>query len=229
MKKRIFKTKKTNKNFDKRIKKLEQLPELKWLLTDQSTTDNVELRSAGTVYNLTNPTLGAGASSRIGAEIHATSVQIRWILFANEDNTKALDATTVRIMIFRDRQANQTNFSASLDVPFLLDNVTNGPRSVLSPLSIPGKSRFKVYYDKLVSMTPQVGTHDDTVPSFNTYSYQKHGVFKKKLSHKIEYDATGAILPPKTNAIFLYFFADAAFTDTGVKMAFQAKVIYKDS
>ena len=103
---------KLDKKFNKKIRKMNDMIELKWLDTaaGQDTID-----TTGTMYHLSNldslaSTGIVSANSPIGAEVHATSVHIRGLVYSTGQATTV--PNEVRLILLWDRQSNGTIPSA---------------------------------------------------------------------------------------------------------------------
>lgn len=227
-KKRITKDDRIQKAFkqvDKRLKFVHSGEELKWALQTEA-DEALSVRSSADLYDLTNIAVGSGESGRVGREIRVTSFQIRYTL--QYIPSVGLDTVflpdQVRIIIYRDKQCNQTAI-ANGDIALMLDDVTDGTQSINSPFLLTGMARFKIYYDKVVSLAPQSGGYGTTPITSGSISVYKK--FKKRIQFKIQYDPADISNVPRTNALRMIVFKQRN-AGNPVQLDFQFKVIYKD-
>ncbi len=109
-------------------------------------------------------------NTRDGAQVKATSLQIKYILSMDGDAR----VSTVRIMLIKDKQVNGA-FHVAADV---LDDVSTVD-ILVSPYELANKYRFTILYDKVHQMSI-------------TGNQQAQGSFYTKLDQVLRYDGAAA-------------------------------------
>lgn len=203
----------TNYQLNRKIKKLQTDEELKYveryftrILDDDKTT-------SGQAYQLdlvNGVAVGANATSRVGNQIRATSLHIRYSIQVNP----AFPTTTppnCRIVIFWDRQANQAlpELYGATNSASLLHTTVAPP--IYAQTNVNNWKRYKLLYDKVHVLEPY-DIQSPVVAVRNNY-------FKKKikLNRIIQYDdSTGDNTAISTNALWVAAFSTAPYSATDI-------------
>ncbi len=141
------------------------------------------------IFQITNVLAGNADNHRIGNSIKVVSHNLEYIINQHASAT----STTVRVMIVQDRQTNKAAFTAAN----LLETATT-PSNLVSTINTDNRYRFKVFYDRLHTMS------DTGKTTVNGKHYRKHNI-------KIRYDGTAeAITAITTNSLSLVFISNEA-------------------
>lgn len=212
-----------DKNLSKRITKLEREIEVKY--NDNYANDSVSASTA--TFFLMNG-IGQGVddtANRIGSQVNATSLQLKYIAKTNSAN---LTQSRLRVMLVWDRQANGT-VPTIAGARGILDAVTITDLTI-APYSKQTDKRFKVVYDKLHIINPEVilnattGATTTLVPK----EVSKFKVFK--LKRLIKYNDTNAtnISGIETNSLHMVFISESGVTNPPT-FDLSTRFFYKDA
>lgn len=218
----------TNKQLDKKIKKLQSDVELKY--TDTYTTSDIS--TTATLILLNSTVRGAEQDQRIGNMIRGTSLQWRGHV-STDIVDSGLVAIRYRILIFWDRQANAA-------APLLFGNsgsaslldTTTVTDATLAPYNHNNVARYKILYDKPFLLEPKVVGDMDPATGTTTYYGQivKHFNGHLNLSRKIRYDESnnGDITDIVTNSLYIGAISDRAAAATNPFLEVGTRMYYKD-
>lgn len=193
----------TTRNLAKSIKKINNKMELKQNDVLQSSVAIDDTAGNGVFTLLNGVQTGDTNTTRDGDEIHATSLQFRGIIATS---SAAVGISFVRQIVFWDSQPNGTAPSMAT----LLDTtvITNAN---FAPYNRNYQKRYKILYDRLIMLNPQVELTVGTVapPGTNTTAslVQYALPFKKKiqLNRTVKYVGDGnAITDIATNSLYVF-------------------------
>lgn len=176
----------------------------------------------------------AGNTVREGDQFRVTSLQIRGTIDLNQ-NTNV--GTIVRMMIFWDRQPNGVipNVDDVLDAAVITTYV-------FAPLEFDTRNRYKVIYDKSVSLFPQVqatqsdtniaaGTGANTITTSLFGSQRKSFKIFKKLNRQV-YAGLGTdelIASISSNSLYFLFMSTTPNASNPPTLTFGSRIFFKDS
>lgn len=218
----------TNKQLDKKIKKMQSDVELKYkdVYSTQDMTD------AGTLVLLNAVVRGAEPVQRIGNTIRATSLQIRGQISTDLVDT-GLAAIRTRVIVFWDKQANgiaPTLIGASSTASVL--DTTTVTDATLAPYNHNMVDRYKILMDKHIMLVPKVVGDFDPATGVTTFYGQISIAMNShiKLSRKIRYDESnnGNITDIMTNSLYIGLLSDRAAAATNPFLEFGSRMYYKD-
>lgn len=224
----------TNKQLDKKIRKLENEDELKFkdTLFLVSQTD----AAAGTVYPIGLVGQGIDARARIGDFIRPTSLKCRFTI-TFQPNTVINSTSVVRMIIFYDSEpAGELPIvvdSTSVDSESLLDIQTSAFPILMQYNYSTMQSKYKVLVDKVMTLNSQAGsglTASVIAPTPIT-KYWKKSV---KLSRKTIYSGDGALITAlQSNGLFICFlyetFGGAIEDPNTLDIVGNIRMYYKDA
>lgn len=213
---------KVDKNLSKRITKLEREIEVKY--KDTYLNDNPS--TATPILTLLNGmTQGVDdTANRIGSQINATSVQLKYLIRTNSAN---LTPARLRVMLVWDRQANGA-VPTMAGTRGILDDATISDFTI-APYSKQTDKRFKVVYDKLHVINPEVilnattGATTTLVPK----EVSKFKVIKLKRLIKFNDTAGATINSIETNSLFFIMIAENGPTNQPT-YDLSVRFFYKD-
>lgn len=184
------------KNLDKRIKKINSKMELKFNDVFQSSISIDDTAGNGVMTLLNGIATGDSNITRDGNEIFGTSIQFRGVYSSDGDS---LGITLLRTIVFWD---SQSNGAAPTQGQLLeLGIVTS---ALFAPYNMNNQKRFKIVYDKLITLNPQAGID---AAGTTTDAFPNSMVFKKKikLGRIVKYSgATAAIGDIASNSLYVY-------------------------
>lgn len=224
-------TRKDIKNLDKKIKKINNQIELKFLDTGLAPA-LISSNTPTLVYHLNNVTQGVGVNSRISDQVTGTSLQFRGEIKTNIDN---VTSSTIRMLCFFDKQpqgAAPVVYGAS-STPVILDTdtITN---PLYSPYNYAYLERYEILMDKRIVITPEtVGAFDTTTGVTEALTVKHHTVnFKRKFHKIIKWDGNLAstIADASRNTLWVAFIGDQTVASgLGPNISFGARFYYKDA
>lgn len=191
---------------EKSLKSMKQEEELKYkdtaLTSPTTTTANMD------VINLLS--LGQSQITRIGAQVHMTSVQWKFTAAAA---TGTLTPITFRYLLVLDRQPNGAlaTFSGSpLAGTIAILNTAVIGQAAVAPIQYENIKRFRILKDKTISWNPQMSLQDAN-PATTVVSLEKTISGYRKLGINTKYgDDVGTIADINTNALYLITICDVA-------------------
>lgn len=218
-------------SLNRKIKRLNDMIELKFIdsFFSGSVNDN-----GSSIQLLNGIPIGTDPDERVGLELRATSVQFRGYLLTDPD---VLASSTVRIIVFWDRQANGS-------VPLTLTSLTAADGTILdlttvtdptlAPYNYSAIDRYRVLYDKIITINPDVintSVRDEGPPDVTTTAtvLTKRANFKKKikLGRTVKYDdASSGIASIATNSLYMVAYT---MEDDGPVLRFGSRFYYKDA
>lgn len=143
------------KTVNKKVKKIQNQIQTKQIPTALGSTALVE---TPITFLLNGNVQSDGESGRTGNQCSATSVDVRYTIFTDINNTAS---QTVRVMCIWDKQPNgafPTVWAGGQNDSYLfVTPSTPDQDSVHYCLNLRGKARYKVLYDKVISFSPTVG------------------------------------------------------------------------
>lgn len=190
---------------EKSIQKIDNMIELKYFDVLQTTPPT----TAGLVLCLNAIATGATQITRVGGQIHMTSLQWRLGLLSS---SAILTGIGYRFIIVMDRQANGTTPTVAADptgagTPAVLNNLVISD-ALDAPYQWETSKRFKILHDERgvinpISLSGVAGTA--VIP------VQKLLQGKVKLNHNVKYDNTSAnTLNINTNSLYSILISDVA-------------------
>lgn len=210
---------------NKKIKRIEDTRELKYNDVFRSSQ---EVDSAGVLFLMNGLAVGDTQITRTGAEVQATSLQIRGSFITE---TSVNDPTTFRMIVFWDRQANGADpllISTGVGTPALLFSPSGG-RGVDLPFMYETQDRFRVLYDKryvvnpLVIQTVAAGETTAVIPV--ELNFKK----KIKLNRRVKYDDINPQIDDiNTNSLYIAFISTNQFVNNAT-VTFTSRFYFKDA
>lgn len=205
----------TNKSLNKKIKHIENnLIELK----------HIDLFNAGTAATVAGVTefllpLGQGDTNilRNGNNIVPSSIQAKLQLFSDSLNVAT---SNIRCIIFWDRQCNGaapilTGAGGLLDVSVITDPTQ-------APLNYDSIHRYKVIFDKIYQIVPQVPLTVVAGTTTSVVQIIKQVNIYRKLGRQVKFSGTGAtIASVLTNSLNVAYFTDNNTTAPLFQSAFR--------
>lgn len=219
-------------NIERRLQVLGLEEELKFRDTAVAFTNVVSGVSQSVCVNVVPE--GVTEKERVGDDVRFTSVQ--WKL-EGQVNGNRLDNTMYRVIIFWAIQNNNSStvsvYGDPNSVAPLLDSTALTTRPCLAPYCYQTSDKFRVVYDRVFNMNPQVldewtnpaaGTNQAAVEYGPNTNYI-HGKFRLHRKTKYTTSVPGA-QDIVTNALWLAVVSDSA--SAGVDLAGVVRVYYKD-
>lgn len=143
----------------------------------------------GDVYPLNYVDQGDGDQARDGSMFRIKSLELKYLLSIDEDNTTT--PRVVRVIMFLDTDPNGSQ-------PAIADFLDQVLRPTLSPRNLDNRSRFVFLMDK----------HHTLNPNGNEVIFRK--VFKT-MDYKVQFDnATASATSLKKNGLYICFISNAA-------------------
>lgn len=163
---------------------------------------------------------GTGENQRIGSRITLSSIHAQMKLFADNQTTNTVVATTTRILVWMDRQAN----GAAPVTKDLLRELTAGGNNpdIYSFRELDNASRFRILADKWVTINPN--TQNAALGSQNTTRWVKFHFKVPKTVINFS-STTGALTEIKSTNFGILLISDNALT----KAQFRTRVRYFDN
>jgi len=222
----------SNKSLNKKIHHIENsLIELKFKdVVDAGTT----ITNTG-VQDLLCPIVQDDtASGRNGNRVFPTSIHIRAELITDPDQVSVLNGPTwIRCILFWDRQPNgaaPTIVGAS-NTQSLLDNTVVN-LGYLSPRNFNTIKRYKILYDKVITLNPQVVLTTVAGPP-STSQVVPMGYylnFTKKLGRMIQFnDTTGVIGSIETNSLYIMYICNVTAGANQPQVVAGYRLYYRDA
>ncbi len=163
--------------------------------------------ASGVITQLSNIDQGLTDITRIGAQIKASFLDVRWNLFANASAT----TTIVRLMLIEDKQTNQAIYTTA----DLLAVVTS-LNSLVSHKNLDNKYRFRILRDKSFNFS---GPNGITT---------KNGQWRIPLNKRIRYDNTGNGIANITSVSYSLLVIGNEVTNDP-NLIFQSRLSYVDN
>lgn len=184
---------------NKKIRSIQSKEELKYI----DTLHNTSIPTSGTLQLLNGVALGDDNNEREGKEISLTSIQFRAQFYSV---TGQLTTSVIRMLIFYDMQAN----GAAPTAATLLDN-TVITSLWLAPYNREYQKRYKILYDKIIQLTPQVVLNTTAGDTTTVLAVEKYVRKKIRLGRTVKYIGdTAAITSIATNSLYLLLISDAS-------------------
>lgn len=219
---------KLDKKLNRKIKKISNMIELKYLDVFAQEGD---VAPTGYLQLLNAMTNGTEQNFRLGDQITMTSLQMRGAITAAD--TQDLP-THVRMIIFMDRQANNAAPSVissagafnGLLAADTLQVATDPWTATYSPFSYEQQKRFRVLYDKRYVLNPHV-----VGPTTGTYvPYQVKFNVKLKLGKVVKYSDTGnTIADISTNSLYVVWLSDVPNAPEQPTVDYWSRIYFKDA
>lgn len=217
-------------SIEKKIKDMENDPELKWW------DHQIELLAASpvTVPVNINPLLqGTTSTTRLANRVQATSVQGRYTFIQDENS---LAPYTGRVIVFWDKGPKGAA-CATTDLLDLTTITSANSNTVYAPYNLKNAPRFKILYDKSFTVNPIVafsqennasGTPNDIITFVPVQSHPYH--FKIPLKRVVNYGLgnAGTIADISQNALYVVCLSDIAVGADPPQMTGGFRFIYKD-
>lgn len=207
----------TVRSVAKSIKKIQSQQELKHEDVIQTA---VEAPDTGVITLLNGVASGTSNETRIGDDIHATSIQFRAVYASQTDN---IVSNVVRHIIFWDQQPNGViaTMGDLLDISFIT-------RPTEAPYNEDFQKRFKILYDRVHVITPQVPLVVTAGVTTASLRVKKYARMKRKLSRTVKYDGdTSGIADIQTNSLCSLVVSDTA-AGTCPEVSAGYRFYYKD-
>jgi hypothetical protein len=214
----------TNMQLNKKIKKLQQDEELKMHEVTKNQLLDLSAPTPGSYLLLNGIAVGTNFRTRIGNQVRATSLSIRYSIDWSA-SFPLITPPLIRILIFWDRQANQTypevfglsNGAGVLDTGFAGE--------IYAQTNINNWKRYKLLYDKVHNIIPYSRDLTTEMPNF----YIKK---KIKLNRIVQYDDTNATQDAiSTNSLWMCAFSTAGAADLAINkptLRFASRFYFKD-
>lgn len=216
----------SNKSLNKKVRKIQDMIELK----NRDTYNTLDVTTTGSLILMNGIAQAITSVGRLGNEIRATSLQVRYTLSTDPQN---LASTQVRVIAFWDRQANlatATLFGALTAQPLL--DTTSITDPLFAPYNYAAIDRFKVLYDKTYILKPEVVLDfDPATGATQTYCGVAINKFKViKLGRNVKYGDTGATSASiQTNALYFAFVGDVVAASTNPQIELGTRFYFKDA
>jgi len=207
----------TTKNLKRSIQKINRRIELKY---NDYAYDFQHLTDASVpTYCLNNLLMGDTPTTRNGAMVSPTSIQIRFTLV---HDVQDIGPSAVRMVVLWDEQPN-----GALPALGAVFDTTNAYRYPELPYNFLLSKRFKILWDKTVISSPLANAG-----VANVYiSDEKFIKMKRKLSRVTKYSGNAnTIADIQTNSLILMLMTDYAAAGThGPNISFTYRMYYKDA
>lgn len=196
----------TNKNLDKRIRRMQNKEEVKHVDTVIPGVTMVSIPIVAQTILLNGFVQGNANSTRIGDQVTSTSIQMKGNITMPSVAT-ITTPTTWRIIVFRDMQSNGVAPTAAM----LLD-VSTITHYYIAPYNSDYTHRFRVIFDKRGTINPNyVGTFNVAtgVTTAQSQTIQKIS-FKRRIGFSV-YNGlgnAGTIADIAKNAIYVLLISD---------------------
>lgn len=163
----------------------------------------------GDVYPLNYVDQGDGDQTRDGSMFRMKSLELKYLLSLDEDNTTT--PRVIRIMLILDTDPNGSQ-------PSISDFLDQTTRPTLSPRNLNNRSRFVFLMDKYHTLSP----------GGNEVAFRK--VFKQ-LDYKVQFDnATASATALKKNGLYLCAISNAGSADLDKPFhSFDSRVRFIDN
>lgn len=170
--------------------------ELKFLDTQ---VDDAVVASGSTIAADTINIIAQGVleNQRVGRKCTIKAINWRWTLRILNTGTIGNTSDIVRIILYLDKQTNGAPATA-----ILILEAGAGSVDFQSYNNLENKGRFRILYDKTVTMQCMSGSGRGTTDTLAFGEGQKHGSFYKKCNIPIEYDnsaSTGVLTTIRSN------------------------------
>jgi hypothetical protein len=209
---------------NKKIKKLQQDEELKITEASQTRLLDLAVPTGATLLLMNGMSTGSTNRSRVGNQVRATSISIRYSI----DWSSSFPLVTpplIRILIFWDRQTNQTlpELFGQSNAAGLLD--TSNVGEIYAQTNMNNWKRYKLLYDKVHNIIPY---------SRELVTEMPNAFFKKKikLNRIVQYDDTSFdISSISSNSLWMYAFSTAGAADLAINkptLRFAYRFYFKD-
>lgn len=203
-------------------KQIHKQIEDKWL-TQVSLQGIQPVLTAPSFFDMCTFPVGPDAQSRLGNKVKMTSIRVR--ILAQASNI--LDGQRFRVILVNDTQANGTVAGTFPLISLFADNpsASHYMNSPFHPDFVP--SRFKIMYDRLVSMSPAM--YDSTTPgAYSNLASVKINKFKRL--PVVQYSGTtGTSTDIVKNRIVLIIISDTAAPTIGPTIEVTAVVTFEDA
>lgn len=243
---RFYRHAPSNYQLNKKIKKLQEEPEIKYKDAWHTISATRTPDSQGQVFLLNGTQVGPYATGeRIGSQIRATSIQLRGYFYIpilgvlNTPETDTLRAPMIRLIVFWVTNPVGTpvivgNSDTALDG--VLDNIIGSTAdNIFAPYQFQSYPAIKVLYDKTYTFkVPPIVRYDDEVTPNRPESTAPYVMINKKikLSRLVKYNGEQSTISNFTNnALYMTAIStyDAA-SGPGYRIAGQifSRFCYKD-
>ncbi len=160
----------------------------------------------GTIVQLTNIPQGDTDISRDGAQVKLTSTVSKFFIASNSSAFQ----TNIRVMLVLDKQTNGAIYTM-LDL--LKD--TDGNDIIVSQLNLDNQYRFRVLYDKVISLS-------------NVGITSAHRAIHKKLQHKLRFESSTPSIADLNSKSFSLVFISNQTTNSPLVTLFS-RIKYLDN
>ncbi len=188
---------------------IKRLMNVEFKFHDVQLTETI-ISDIATITPLTNIAQGDTAQTRDGAQVKITNLLFRYTALVTADAGEGR-GQFLRVMLVHDRQTNQALFN----IGDLLADTTNFD-SLVSPLNLDNKYRFRILYNKLIGLN--IGGKATSHMNIN-----------KVLDMKIRFDAsTPSIADLTSNSLSVVLISNGD-ANTGPIVTFFSRVRYVDN
>lgn len=159
------------------------------------------------IVELTNISQGDTDTTRVGAQIKLSQLNIKLDAIINS----SASPTFLRVMLIKDKQTNQLPYAAS----DLLEDISISD-SIVSPLNLHNKFRFRVLYDRVYTLSAAGGEP------------LRYFQINKILNDKIRYDASSGTIGDLTSTSYSLLLVSNQPVNTPA-VTFFSRVRYVDN
>jgi hypothetical protein len=216
------------------VNQLQKDSELK--IQDQQAAGNLVVSgSYATAENcITRVTQGIAGNNRIGIKIAVQGILIKF--FLRSRTAELTEATNIRVVCFIDKSPETGIATApvlqSLFTPNGLLNNT-GTTLVHANTNWPVRKRYKVLYDKVVTINPDMVLDYDPVTGNTTSIFPKTQEYKKFIPLKglpVMYNGTGGLATDvATNSIWIWWGQTATGSGVGATVDYSTRLYFRDA
>lgn len=219
---------KVDKNLDRRIRKIENDIELKYVdftvVRSMTDTGSIEYVFPMQVFDI-----GGDTQGRIGDDVVPTSLNLHYNV--QLDDTNVTGGVVCRVIVLWDRTPGGALPALFAPVNAILDN-TVITDTVLMPYVHEMRDRFKILYDHKFVINPSFAT--TTIPATGVVSAvsANQATFSKKikLGRQVKYNnnaTSGTIADVSANSLLFCLMSDQ--TSLGPNLTLSARTYFKDA
>lgn len=183
-------------------------PELKF---QERVVAQADFIATGTAWLLNGIGLGNEVYNRIGRQIFMKNLELRG--FINQQNG-ALNEQVCRVAVLYDRQSNGTAPTAAM-----LWDLSGATSYVASQYNLDNRDRFKVLYDKVLSIAP---------PLVNDSRKNIVAHIPLNLYATFNYSNTGTITDIQTGALYVVMVCEAPLGLVNLRTTFTTRVFFHE-
>lgn len=216
------------------VNQLQKDSELK--IQDHQNAGNLVIAgSYATTENcITRVTQGIAGNNRIGTKIAVQGILLKF--FIRSRSAELTEATNVRVIIFVDKSPETAIASAPvLQTLYTPNGLLNNTATSLvhCQTNWPVRKRYKVLYDKVVTVNPDTVLDYDPVTGNTTSIFPKTQEYKKFIPLKgfpVMYNGTGGLSTDvATNSIWLWFGQTVTGSAVGATVDYSTRLYFRDA